>query len=102
MQLNLVAKSANAPISFVSKKTKLIQKLRAEPKGFTWDDAKSLMGSCGFKLLNAKGGGSGRMFRHGETGQKVRLHEPHPQKILLPYMVELLIEALLNAGEIQE
>jgi predicted RNA binding protein YcfA (HicA-like mRNA interferase family) len=86
----------------VSKKAELIQKLKSEPKGFTWDDAKSLMGSCGFKLVSAKGGGSGRMFRHTETGQRVRLHEPHPQNTLLPCMVYILIEALKISGDIAE
>lgn len=42
------------------------------------------------------------MFRHPVTGQKVRLHEPHPQKTLLPYMVNLLVEALTNSGDIEE
>ena len=83
----------------MSKKAKLIQKLKSEPKGFTWDEATSLMNSCGFKLENARGGGSGRMFRNVTSKQKVRLHEPHPQKTLLPYMVEILVEALTIAGE---
>lgn len=86
----------------MSKKVKLIQKLQSEPKGFTWSEATSLMRACGFKLLNAKGGGSGRMFRNETTKQKVRLHEPHPQTTLLPYMVNVLIEALEIAGEIEK
>lgn len=86
----------------MSKKAKLIQKLTSEPKGFTWADTKSLMISCGFKLVNARGGGSGRMFRNEATKQKVRLHEPHPQNTLLPYMIDVLIEALVIAGEIEE
>ena len=60
------------------------------------------MNTCGFKLLNAQGGGSGRIFRHVFTTQKVRLHEPHPQNTLLPYMIKVLIEALQTAGEIPE
>lgn len=84
----------------MSRKAKLIQKLKNEPKGFTWDDATTLMRMCGFKLLNARGGGSGRMFRHEVTAQKVKLHEPHPRNILLPYMVNVLIDALRDAGEI--
>jgi predicted RNA binding protein YcfA (HicA-like mRNA interferase family) len=56
------------------------------------------MRQCGFKLES--GSGSGRMFRHETTGQRVRLHEPHPRNILLDYMVKELIEALKNAGDI--
>lgn len=86
----------------MSKKAKLLAKLQSSPRDFTWADAKSIMQVCGFELLNARGGGFGRMFRHGVTGQKVRLHEPHPQTTLLPYMVGLLVDALKDAGEIRE
>ncbi len=58
------------------------------------------MSACGFELMNARGGGSGRMFVHALTRQKVRLHEPHPQNTLLPYMLDELIDALKIAGEI--
>ncbi len=40
------------------------------------------------------------MFVHALTRQKVRLHEPHPQNTLLPYMLDELIDALKIAGEI--
>lgn len=40
------------------------------------------------------------MFVHDETRVKIRLHEPHPQNTLLPYMVEKLIEGLIAAGEL--
>jgi len=42
------------------------------------------------------------MFVHDTTKQKVRLHEPHPRPTLLPYMVEALIQALKDAGEIEK
>jgi hypothetical protein len=84
----------------VSRKDKLIEKLKSRPKSFTWNEATALMSACGFRLLNARGGGSGRMFVNETTRQKVRLHEPHPQNTLLPYMVEALIQALKDAGEI--
>ena len=41
------------------------------------------------------------MFVNRDTRQKVRLHEPHPRNTLLPYMLDGLIEALQNAGEIE-
>lgn len=84
----------------MARKDKLIAKLTSKPKSFTWDEAKALMSLCGFQLLNARGGGSARMFHHPETRQKVRLHEPHPQNTLLPYMVTELVSALEEAGEI--
>lgn len=84
----------------MARKDKLLERLKSRPKGFTWDEAVTLMSACGFKLMNARGGGSGRMFVHPQTKQKVRLHEPHPQNTLLPYMLDQLIEALKDAGEI--
>jgi predicted RNA binding protein YcfA (HicA-like mRNA interferase family) len=87
------------PILSVSKKSKLIERLRQRPRDFTWDEACTLMKQCGFALR--KKGGSARMFVHTKTKQKVRLHEPHPQNTLLPYMVEALVEALTNAGEME-
>jgi hypothetical protein len=85
----------------VSKKSKLISRLRGRPKDFTWDEACTLMRQCGFKLESGSGG-SGRMFTHQTTRQRVRLHEPHPQNTLLSYMLKELIEALKDAGEITE
>lgn len=84
----------------MSKKRKLINKFRVAPANFTWDEATKLMGLCNFKLLNRSG--SARMFVHSVTKTKVRLHEPHPQNTLLPYMVEALQEGLLAAGELDD
>jgi predicted RNA binding protein YcfA (HicA-like mRNA interferase family) len=84
----------------VSRKSKLISRLVERLKDFTWDEACAVMKQCGFELK--KKPGSGRMFVHCQTRQKVRLHEPHPQKTLLPYMVAELIDALKNAGEIDK
>ena len=85
------------PILKLSKKIKLLAKLKSAPANFTWDEVVKLMGACGFKLLNRAG--SARMFVH-TNGTKVRLHEPHPQNTLHPYMVGYLLEGLKAAGEL--
>src|SRR5665213_2769571 len=84
----------------MSRKSKLLTRLRERPKDFTWGEACTLMKQCGFALKNKSG--SGRMFVHVTTKQKVRLHEPHPENTILPYMVNALIEALTVAGEIKD
>lgn len=84
----------------MARKSKLLARLCERPKDFTWDEACTLMRQCGFSLQNRKG--SARMFVHDTTKQKVRLHEPHPRPTLLPYMVEALIQALKDAGEIEK
>ena len=82
----------------MSKKHKLIDKLQSRPANFTWDEAVKLMGLCGFELLNRSG--SARMFVHAATRTKVRLHEPHPQRTLLPYMIDAIEDGLKAAGEL--
>jgi predicted RNA binding protein YcfA (HicA-like mRNA interferase family) len=82
----------------VSKKEKLLDKLRSLPSDFTWDEAVKVMKQHKFQLV--KNTGSRRTFRH-ENGVKVSIHEPHPQNTLLKYAMENLIEALVNAGEIK-
>lgn len=86
----------------MSKKERLIARVRARARSFTWDEAVWLMQHSGFDLIAARGGGSARMFRHRESGIKVRLHEPHPQNTLLPYMLEQIEEGLASAGEIEK
>ena len=103
MQLKIVAKfHCLSDTSDVSRKDKLIAKLRARPKDFTWDEACTLMKQCGFAYIKSSGGGAARMFVHQVTRIKVRLHEPHPQNTLLPYMIDQLLEGLRNAGELEE
>jgi len=85
----------------MSRKGKLISRLVGRPKDFTWQEACTLMKQCGFELKNASSG-SARMFIHGTSKLKIRLHEPHPRNTLLPYMVSELINALTETGDIEE
>lgn len=82
----------------MSKKEKLLEKLRLMPANFTWDEAVTLMKQHNFALV--KNSGSRRTFRH-ENGVKVSIHEPHPQNTLLKYAMEDLIAALKASGEIE-
>lgn len=84
----------------MARKDKLIARLRSGPKDFTWAEACTLMGACGFELKNR--GGSRRMFIHTETRRKVGMHEPHSRSALLPYELDLLIDGLREVGEIKE
>lgn len=84
----------------MARKDKSIERLRSKPRDFTWAETCALMRACGFALENR--GGSRRMFRHEETGIKVGIHEPHSRPALLPYEIQLLIDALIEVGEIRE
>ena len=81
----------------MSKKEKLIARLKAKPKDFTFDEAKTLLDLCGYIMSNAgKTGGSRVIFTRN---QKVfRMHKPHPRKELLLYQIKELIDELKGEG----
>jgi ribosomal protein L24E len=101
LQLISVAELGSRTHNRVSKAEKLLARARSNPKDFTWDEACRLMKHHGFTLKNHKGGSSARMFVHS-SGQKVRLHEPHPSPIMLRYMIKLLLEGIEAIGGKQE
>jgi len=78
----------------VSRKEKLIKRLLARPKDFSWDELVSLLAALGFEAVAPeKTGGSRRRFIH-PNGVILTLHKPHPQNILKRYQVEQVIELL--------
>ncbi|MBQ1490095.1 MAG: type II toxin-antitoxin system HicA family toxin [Eubacterium sp.] len=83
----------------MSKKEKLILKLKANPKDFTFDDAESLLYYFGYSRANkGKTSGSRVMFKNERNGRKLLMHKPHPRKELLSYQIKLLIEHLEQEG----
>lgn len=85
--------------SRVGQKEKLIEKLKANPKTFTFDDAESLLAFFGYQRYNkGKTSGSRVMFSSEQHRTKILLHKPHPRKELLAYQVKQLIEQLEQEG----
>ena len=83
----------------MSKKDKLISKLKSDPKTFTFDDAETLLGYFSFfKSNKGKTSGSRIMFTSENYNVKILLHKPHPRKELLEYQVKQLIELLKQEG----
>ena len=79
----------------MSQKQKLLAHLISNPKDFTIDDATTLLESFGFRLSNkGKTSGSRIMFENAETKSGIRLHKPHPGKVLHAYQIKQLIEFL--------
>ena len=77
----------------MSKKDKLIKKLKSKPKSFTIDEAKSLITSLGAQeTKKGKTGGSRVKFVYNDKA--LFLHEPHPGNELKPYQVDDIIEFL--------
>jgi len=77
----------------LSKKDKLIARLKSKPLDFTFDELVALMASLGFTLSN-KGKTSGSRVSFIKNGYKITIHRPHRQKTLLGYQVLMLLKDL--------
>lgn len=78
----------------MGKKEKLIQRLKAKPKDFTFDEAETLLGLLSYVRSN-KGKTSGsRVIFTSENHASILLHKPHPGNELKVYQVQQLIETL--------
>lgn len=84
----------------MSRKEKLLIRLQERPKDFTYDELVTLLGGYGFVLMKTKAT-SGRCFRHRETGEKIKFHEPHPSSIIKMYVIDQVIEKFREIGLIQ-
>ena len=81
----------------MSKKQKLIDRLKSRPRDFEYDEAESLLLSLGFKKSN-KGKTSGSKVKFNSGDVPIDLHKPHPHKELKPYQINDLVDALEKGG----
>lgn len=78
----------------MSKKEKLLEKLKSKPKDFTYEELKTLLNYLGFYEDN-KGRTSGSRVEFIREGhKKIQLHKPHPRNVLKPYQIEILLNEL--------
>lgn len=85
------------------KRDKAIERLKSEPKDYTFSEARSLLIKLGYKEYNkGKTSGSKVMFvKPRDDGMdKICLHKPHPGDEMKSYAVEDLKEHLEDIGEI--
>ncbi|HAT77154.1 MAG TPA: hexulose-6-phosphate synthase [Flavobacterium sp.] len=62
--------------------------------GTTWDEMLKVLNYFGFEqFAQGKTGGSRRKFINKEK-QIISLHEPHPQKVLRLYQLDIIIDYL--------
>ncbi len=79
----------------MSKKEKLIEKLLATPKDFTYNELKALLNSLGYVEFNkGKTSGSRVAFVNEKSSHIICLHKRHPKNILKAYQVDLVIDEL--------
>ena len=82
----------------MGQKEKLIRRLKAKPKDFTFDEAETLLQYLSYVRSN-KGKTSGsRVMFISEEHETILLHKPHPQKELKAYQIKQLIEILEQEG----
>ena len=82
----------------MSQKDKLIEKLKSQPKDFTFDEAETLLRYLNY-LRSNKGRTSGSRVSFNRNGYPpILLHKPHPQKELKAYQVRQLVELLEQEG----
>lgn len=86
----------------MSKKTKLLNKLRAIPRptDFPWDDLVTLMRGHGF--TESCDGGSHYSFQHEDTGFTFTASKTHPSGVLKTYQIKDALNALLQVGAIED
>jgi len=81
----------------VSKQKKLLEKLKSNPKDFTFEEMQSLLESLGYELFN-KGKTSGSRIKFCKGRSIIIMHKPHPRKELLRYQVDQIREELEKEG----
>ena len=81
----------------MGKLEKMIERLKSNPKDFTFEEIQTLLLALGFELSN-KGKTSGSRVKFFKDGVFIILHKPHPRKELLSYQIKQIIETLSEEG----
>jgi predicted RNA binding protein YcfA (HicA-like mRNA interferase family) len=82
----------------MSRRDKLIARLKSRPKDFTWEELVRLLEGLGYTEAKAgKTGGSRRRFVH-PTAPLITLHKPHPGNIVKMYVIDNVLLLLREEG----
>lgn len=82
----------------MGKKDKLIMRLKAKPKDFTFDEVESLLAYFGYARSDkGKTSGSRVLFKSNEH-PPIMLHKPHPGNELKAYQIKQLLSLLEQEG----
>ena len=82
----------------MTRRDKLLARLRAKPKDFTWDELIRLLAALGYsEAKTGKTGGSRRRFVH-PTAPVIVLHKPHPGNIVKTYVIDEVLDLLTEEG----
>ncbi|QJE73494.1 type II toxin-antitoxin system HicA family toxin [Aerophototrophica crusticola] len=82
----------------MTRRDKLVARLKGKPKDFTWDELVRLLEGLGYReAATGKTGGSRRRFIHA-TAPTIALHKPHPGNIVKSYVIEDVVRVLTEEG----
>jgi predicted RNA binding protein YcfA (HicA-like mRNA interferase family) len=80
----------------MSRRDKLIARLKDRPKDLTWAELVRLLEGCGYsEVTTGKTGGSRRRFVH-ESAPVITLHKPHPGSIVKMYVIDEVVRMLTD------
>lgn len=83
----------------MTKKDKLLERFLALPKDFTIDELTTVMKRLGFVVSNQGATSGSRMaYKNEETGDILRIHRPHPKKIIRPTALKDIVTNLKEKG----
>ncbi|MFN4011114.1 MAG: type II toxin-antitoxin system HicA family toxin [Pannonibacter sp.] len=78
----------------MTRRGKLVERLKQRPRDFTWDELVRLLESLGYsEVATGKTGGSRRRFVH-DTAPAILLHKPHPGSIVKLYVIDAVLGVL--------
>lgn len=81
----------------MSKKEKLLNKLREKPKDLTWKELTSALDHLGYREI--QGDGSRVKFVNDAHNKHVLIaHKPHPGNVVKEYCVKYVVNQLTEIG----
>ena len=82
----------------MSKRKKLLERLKQKPRDFTWEELNTVLTQLGYRESKAgKSSGSRKKFIHAEAPPIV-LHKPHTGSIIKAYVIDDVLEMLGKEG----
>ena len=82
----------------MSRRDKLITRLKSRPRDFTWEELVRLLEGLGYvEAKVGKSAGSRRRFVH-PTAPVIALHKPHPGNIVKMYVIGDVLRVLSEEG----
>jgi hypothetical protein len=86
----------------MSRRDKLLRRFLDKPADFRFDEMSRLLKGFGYEeIRSGKTAGSRVAFVNRATGHIIRLHKPHPGKIMRRYQRDFVEEAMRVKGIIK-